>query len=119
MEAALEAQSDISDECKQEIQAVLNSFSQQAEAQTGGQASFEGQSDSQSKPSKAPKKHFINPGIGIAVFVVILFSGVAIYVVYVNQLLQKVFSGKKEKKLSKKKVVVPFCRNVCFTYLCA
>jgi len=105
MEAALEAQSDISDECKQEIQAVLNSFSQQAEAQASGQANFDGPGgESQSKASKAPKKHFINPGVGIAIFVVILFSGIAIYVVYVNQLLQSVFSGKKEKKLSKKKV---------------
>jgi len=97
VESALESQSDISDECKLEIQAVLQSFSQ-TDPQNPENVNRE-------PPKKSvPKEHLIDPKIGVAIFVGLLITGVGGYVVYVNQLLQKYYPQKKEKKLSKKKV---------------
>lgn len=103
MEAAIEEQSDVSNECKIEIQKavqIISGYNQNQQMQ-------EGEEDQQ--PSAAtntpPPKNGIHPGYWIALFVVVLVGGVTAYVLHVNKLLEEAFPRKPAKKLSKKKVL--------------
>jgi hypothetical protein len=99
MEAAIESQSDVSEECKVEIQQavqIISGYNRREE---------QGQEDQQpNTPPPPPPRDGIHPGYWIAAFVVALVGGVTAYVMHVNKLLEEAFPPKPSKKLSKKKV---------------
>lgn len=102
MEAAIEEQSDVSNECKLEIQKavqVISGYNQNQQMQEDE----EDQSASATK-NTPPPRNGIHPGYWIALFVVVLVGGVTAYVIHVNKLLEEAFPPKPAKKLSKKKV---------------
>ena len=90
----MEQQTDISDECKKEVQAVLMSMN------------LQGQPDAaQSDEAVAPKRREgLHPGVWIGLFVAVLFGSIGAYVAYANKVLKDAFPEKPQKKLSKKKV---------------
>ena len=90
---AMEQQTDISDECKKEVQAVL--------------MSMHGQPDAPAAEEVATKpRDGIHPGVWIAVFVAVLFGSVGAYVNYANKIIKEAYPEKPQKKLSKKKVLL-------------
>mmetsp|Transcript_18091 Transcript_18091/g.18152 ORF Transcript_18091/g.18152 Transcript_18091/m.18152 type:complete len:163 (-) Transcript_18091:127-615(-) len=99
MESALASQSDISEDCRMEIQAVLQSF-QRPQDGVPEDSPQESSSSSKSTPKLPPSVH---PGIYVAVFMAIFFTMIAIYIMYVNK-LKSSFPQKQPKKLSKRKV---------------
>jgi hypothetical protein len=107
MEAAIESQTDVSPECKVEIQQavqVLSGFN------NDNQEEEEQPSETVATP---PPRSGIHPGFWIAAFVVALVGGVTAYVVHVNKLLQEAFPPKPVKKLSKKKVNSFYPHSLC------
>ena len=106
IESALSAQSDVSDDCKQEIQTVLQSFAANMQkTQQHGEIPKEPPRDGTAeKQQQNMKTSAIHPGIWVLLFVIVFFSAVGIYVMYVNKILTSAFPEKR-KKLSKKKVL--------------
>mmetsp|Transcript_357 Transcript_357/g.654 ORF Transcript_357/g.654 Transcript_357/m.654 type:complete len:162 (-) Transcript_357:171-656(-) len=102
MEAAIESQTEVSQDCKVEIQQAVQTLSggfnrQQSQQQDDG--------DAPSQPGNSnPPRNGIHPGYWIAAFVIALFGGVAAYVMHVNKLLAEKAPPKAPKKLSKKKL---------------
>lgn len=101
MEAAIESQTDVTSECKVEIQQavqIISGYNRREEQE-------QGQGEQQpSTPPPPPPRDGIHPGYWIAAFVVVLVGGVTAYVIHVNKLLEEAFPPKPVKKLSKKKV---------------
>ena len=110
MEIAIETQSDVSLDCREEIQKAVQIISgyQQQHQQQQQQDNYGNEGDSQSTESsdttKVTPKHTIHPGFWIAGFVLVLIGGATAYIIHVNKLLQEAFPEKSHKKLSKKKV---------------
>ena len=108
MEGALGSQSEISDECKFEIQRTLATFQQNGQQQDIPEVENEPAS-SRSKPKQQTVKEVpasgVSPVVYITGFVIAFFAGIAGLVVYINK--KRGDTGpKKVKKLSKKKVSV-------------
>jgi hypothetical protein len=103
MEAAIESQTDVSPECKVEIQQAVQVISGFNNQNQGEEEQEEDQQPSDTVATPPPRTG-IHPGFWIAAFVVALVGGVTAYVVHVNKLLQEAFPPKPVKKLSKKKV---------------
>mmetsp|Transcript_12322 Transcript_12322/g.18482 ORF Transcript_12322/g.18482 Transcript_12322/m.18482 type:complete len:179 (+) Transcript_12322:33-569(+) len=109
MEAALNTQSDISVDCKEEIQAALVSLNiplgqqppqnQQEEFQQPRKEKQDKKLGGDSGPASAP---VIAPIYSVLGFVLVFFGGIAGLVFYVSTQRSSYFS-KKTKKISKKK----------------
>jgi hypothetical protein len=99
MEAALETQSQVSDDCKYEIQRALRKV-------TGASNDFNEPEEMDQPPAskEPPKREGIHPGVWIAVVLLLFFGAAAAYVVYANQILKEAFPEKPEKKLSRQKL---------------
>ncbi len=106
MESALQSQSDISDACKQEIQAFLRNYANPPPMMEEEQYDQDIPYDSmpKSKSRSPPPQRLVHPGLYIAGFLLVFFISLAAYIVYVNKELSSAFGDKKPKKLSKKKV---------------
>jgi len=120
MEAALNTQSDISVDCKEEIQGALVSLNiplgqqppqnQQEEFQQ--QPRKEKQEKKNSGESGRSSAPIIPPIYSVLGFVLVFFGGIAGLVFYVSNQRSTYFS-KKPKKISKKKVIQPYLLNYC------
>lgn len=107
MEAAMESQTDVSQECRSEIQKavhIISGYQQRQGQEFQGEEGEESEETENAAETKPVPKHAIHPGIWIAAFVVLLIGGASAYVMHVSKLLQEAFPEKPQKKLSKKKV---------------
>ena len=107
LEAAIEAQqgTDLSDECKYEIQMNLQEMNPNSGAPSPLEDGYEDdyqQPNEASSESNDPPKHIINPVVGIFLFVGALLGAIAFAVFYINSQV----GDFKPKKISKKKVIV-------------
>ncbi len=109
MEAAIESQTDVTQECKIEIQQAVQLISGYGRDDEERDGERDGERDEESEGTKqsdsvTPSRSGIHPGYWIAAFVVALIGGVSAYVIHVNKLLEEAFPAKQPKKLSKKKL---------------
>ena len=65
---------------------------------------YEGKPEADSSPPTPVEPPLVHPAIIVAVIVGLFFVCVAIYVMYVNKLLEEKFPEKQKKELSRKKV---------------
>lgn len=109
MEIAIESQTDVSQDCRIEIQKAVQTISgyQQQynqEYSNDQQDETTDETTQSDENTKVVNKPFIHPGFWIGAFVLVLIGGATAYIVHVNKLLKDAFPEKPQKKLSKKKV---------------
>ena len=96
-------------ECQQEIQSALMMMNDGAQGQSQDYIPAEedlyGTGPNRPRETGPAKPPLIPPAVGIVIFLFIFFSAIGAYIMYVNLELKKL-PAKKEKKLSKKKVVI-------------
>ena len=104
LEAAMGAQAQLSDECKEEIQSMLIAAQQKGGKLDGEPAAAAPVGTGAGTGSATGNARTItNPAIAIAGFIALLFAGIGALVVYMNS-VRSAGVTPKSKKISKKKV---------------
>jgi hypothetical protein len=109
LESALQYQTEVSYDCKDEIQLSLQTMKDQNSDFTTDEPNARDNAKSQEKLKiSATTKPLINPLYSIIGFVLLSIVGISIFVITINKQRDPESKSKKPKKLSKKKVSILF-----------